>query len=93
MQWKDHQGVVVDRHRHGRVPTPKVFLLIVVGYIVLTMCSDPEYMVVRLVCHMTSLVVAGASPIFASSDLLFPVRPSLFNAEGHGDNGIGVRQR
>ena len=24
MQWKDHQGVVVDRHRHGRVPTPKV---------------------------------------------------------------------
>ena len=43
MQWKGRQGVVVDRHRHGHVPTPKVFLLIVVGYIVLTMCSDPEY--------------------------------------------------
>ena len=35
---------------------------------------------------MARLVVAGASPVLASSDFLFPIRPSLFNAEGHGYN-------
>ena len=35
--------VVVDMHRHGHVPTPKVVHLIVVVCIVLTMCSDLEY--------------------------------------------------
>ena len=35
------------------------------------------------------LVMAGASPIFSSSNLLFSIRPSLFNAEGHGDNRVG----
>ena len=41
-QLKDRQGVVVDRHRHGHVPTPEVVHRIVVGCIVLTMCSGLE---------------------------------------------------
>ena len=48
---------------------------------------------IGLIGHVTRLVVARASPVLSSSNLLFPIRSGLFNAEGHRDNRIGVRER
>ena len=45
---------------------------------------------VWLVGHVAGSVMAATPPVFTPSDFGFAIRAGLFDAEGQGDNGVGV---
>ena len=40
--------------------------------------------------HVAWSVVTATPPVFPPSDFGFAIRAGLFNAEGQGDDGVGV---